>query len=153
MRLVIQRVSRAKVTVEGKITGEIALGFLVLVGFTSGDSKSECEFFAEKVAQLRVFEDDAGKMNRSLLDVGGGILAVSQFTLYADMQKGRRPSFTDAMPPEPANVLYEVFCQLLRDKNIRVEQGVFGAHMEVELLNNGPVTLLLDSKDFQKNKL
>jgi D-aminoacyl-tRNA deacylase len=152
MRLVVQRVSRAKVTVEGKITGEIALGFLVLVGFTSGDTKRECEFFAEKVAQLRVFEDDAGKMNRSLLEAGGGILAVSQFTLYADMQKGRRPSFTDAMPPEPANALYEVFCQLLRDKNIKVGQGVFGAHMEVELLNNGPVTLLLDSKDFQKNK-
>lgn len=153
MRLVIQRVSRAKVTVEGKITGEISLGFLVLVGFTKGDSKSECEFFAEKLIQLRVFEDDAGKMNLSLVEVGGAILAVSQFTLYADMQKGRRPSFIDAMPPEPANALYESFCQILREKNIKVEKGVFGAHMEVELLNNGPVTLLLDSKDFQKNKL
>jgi D-aminoacyl-tRNA deacylase len=152
MRLVVQRVSRAKVTVEGKNTGEIALGFLVLVGFTSGDSKSECELLAEKIAHLRVFEDDAGKMNRSLLDVGGGILAVSQFTLYADMQKGRRPSFTDAMSPEPANALYQIFCQSLRDKKIKVGQGVFGAHMEVELLNNGPVTLMLDSKDFQKNK-
>jgi D-aminoacyl-tRNA deacylase len=152
MRLVIQRVSRAKVTVEGTITGEIARGFLVLVGFTKGDTRSECALFAEKLTQLRVFEDDAGKMNLSLLDVGGAILAVSQFTLYADMQKGRRPSFIDAMPPEPAKELYESFCQLLREKNVEVGQGVFGAHMEVELLNSGPVTLWLDSKDFQKNK-
>jgi D-tyrosyl-tRNA(Tyr) deacylase len=150
MRLVIQRVSHAKVTVDQKITGEIQQGFLVLVGFAKGDTKSECELFAEKMIHLRVFEDDAGKMNRSLVDINGSILAVSQFTLYADMQKGRRPSFIDAMPPEEANALYEDFCQMLRGKNIKVEKGIFGAHMEVELLNHGPVTLLLDSKDFKK---
>jgi D-tyrosyl-tRNA(Tyr) deacylase len=148
MRLVLQRVSHAKVTVENQITGQIERGFLVLVGFTTGDTRAECELFAEKLINLRVFEDEAGKMNLSLQDICGSVLAVSQFTLYADMKKGRRPSFIDAMSPEPANALYETFCQILRDKKIKVAKGVFGAHMEVELLNNGPVTLWLDSKDF-----
>jgi D-tyrosyl-tRNA(Tyr) deacylase len=148
MRLVLQRVSRAKVTVNEQITGQIERGFLILVGFTTGDTRVECELFAEKLINLRVFEDEAGKMNLSLQDIGGSVLAVSQFTLYADMKKGRRPSFIDAMAPAPANELYETFCQILRDKKIKVEKGVFGAHMEVELLNNGPVTLWLDSKDF-----
>jgi D-tyrosyl-tRNA(Tyr) deacylase len=150
MRLVVQRVSRAKVTVDGQITGQIERGFLVLVGFTAGDSRAECELLAEKIINLRVFEDDAGKMNLSLLDVGGGILAISQFTLYADMKKGRRPSFIDAMPPEPAKALYENFCQILREKKITVGMGVFGAHMDVDFINSGPVTLWLDSKDFVK---
>lgn len=150
MKIVLQRVSRAKVTVEEKITGEIQQGLLLLVGLTSTDTTAECELLADKVVQLRIFEDDAGKMNRSLLEVGGAILAVSQFTLYADTKKGRRPSFIDAMAPEPARALYEKFCQILQAKGVTVATGVFGAKMAVELVNDGPVTILFDSNDYKK---
>lgn len=146
MRCVIQRVARASVTVEGKVTGRVGLGYLVLVGVEEGDVEQDMRYCADKVAGLRVFEDEDGKMNRSVGDVGGGVLAVSQFTLLGDARHGRRPSFSGAARPETAVPLYEGFCQALRDKGIPVETGVFQAHMEVELLNDGPVTILLDSR-------
>ena len=146
MRCVVQRVSRASVTVEGKITGQVEKGYMVLVGVEQGDDEQDVRYCADKVAGLRVFEDENGKMNRSVKDVGGAVLAVSQFTLLGDARHGRRPSFYNAARPEEANALYEAFCQALRAENIRVETGVFQTDMQVELVNDGPVTILLDSR-------
>ena len=147
MRVVLQRVSRASVSVDGRVTGSIGIGFLILVGFAPGDAESQLVWMADKLLGLRVFGDDQGKMNRALADVGGGVLVVSQFTLYGDARKGRRPSFTDAAPPEVAIPLYERFVALLREKGggITVSTGEFGAMMHVELVNDGPVTLILES--------
>ena len=146
MRCVVQRVSRASVTAEGKITGQVEKGYMVLVGVEQGDAEQDVRYCADKVAGLRVFEDENGKMNRSVKDVGGAVLAVSQFTLLGDARHGRRPSFSNAARPEEANALYEAFCQALRAENIRVETGVFQTDMQVELVNDGPVTILLDSR-------
>ena len=145
MRVVLQRVSRARVTVDGRVTGEIGRGLLLLVGFTAADSEDALAWMAEKVRGLRIFSDDAGKMNRSLDEVGGGVLVMSQFTLYGDTRKGRRPSFVDAAPPERAIPLYERFVALLRaGAPGPVTTGEFGAMMDVELVNDGPVTLILE---------
>jgi D-tyrosyl-tRNA(Tyr) deacylase len=145
MRAVVQRVSRARVVVEGRVTGEIAAGLVVLVGVGRGDSTPSAAYLAEKVAHLRIFDDDQGKMNRSLIDVGGAALVVSQFTLYGDARGQRRPSFVQAASPEEATRLYEEFVRALRTLGVRVETGVFQARMQVELTNDGPVTILLDS--------
>jgi D-tyrosyl-tRNA(Tyr) deacylase len=147
MRVVIQRSNQAKVTVEGKITGQIEFGFVVLVGITHEDSLEDAQFVADKIANLRVFEDNEGKMNRSLLDVGGQVLSISQFTLYGDCRKGRRPNFMQAAKPEHAKPLYEQFNDALREKGIKVETGVFGAMMDVQLNNHGPVTVIIESKE------
>lgn len=147
MRAVIQRVKEAKVTVDGKIVGQIGKGVLVLLGVGKDDSEDDLIWTANKVVNLRIFEDESGKMNLSLLDVGGEILVVSQFTLYGDARKGRRPSFTSAAPPEKGEKFYEKFVEYLKKKyNIKVETGEFGAMMDVQLVNWGPVTILLDSK-------
>jgi D-tyrosyl-tRNA(Tyr) deacylase len=143
MKAVLQRVSRASVRVAGAAAGEIGPGLLVLLGVAAGDGDTEAERLAGKVARLRVFEDDAGRFDRSLLDAGGAALVVSQFTLLADTEKGNRPSFTTAAAPEEAELLYERFCAALRDLGVPVETGVFGARMEVELVNDGPVTIVL----------
>ncbi len=145
MRAVIQRVSRAAVRVDGVTVGAIGRGFLGLLGVTHGDGRAEAEWLARKVAGLRVFDDSAGKMNLGLTDVGGAVLVVSQFTLYGDARKGRRPSFTDAARPEQAEPLVAYFADCLREEGLQVETGVFGAIMEVELVNDGPVTLWLDT--------
>jgi len=145
MRTVLQRVSRAKVTVEGRVTGEIAFGLLVLLGVGREDTSAVAASLAEKVANLRIFEDDQGKMNRSLLDVKGAALVVSQFTLYGDARGQRRPSFISAAPPEQAAGLYEEFTQALRSLGITVATGIFQTMMSVELVNEGPVTILLDT--------
>jgi len=145
MRALIQRVTQAKVEVDGVVSGEIGPGMLVLLGAARGDSSADAEYLAEKVVQLRIFADDAGKMNRSLLETGGALLVVSQFTLYGDCRKGRRPSFDHAAPPEEARALYEHFVQAARRLGPRVETGVFQAHMAVSLVNDGPVTLLVES--------
>jgi D-tyrosyl-tRNA(Tyr) deacylase len=147
MRVLIQRVQEAKVTVEQEVTGAIGQGLLLFVGFTEGDGETEIVSLAEKIVNLRIFEDEAGKMNLSLLDVQGSILSVSQFTLYGDCRKGRRPNFMKAMNPTDANKLWERFHQVLRDKGVKVETGRFGAMMEVSLINDGPVTIWLDSAD------
>ncbi len=144
MRIVIQRVTSASVEVEGRSVGEIDRGLLVLVGVGHGDSDAEAKWLAEKTVHLRVFSDDVGKMNRSVMDVGGAVLAVSQFTLLGDCQKGRRPAFTDAAPPELANRVYESYMQFVREFGIRVQQGVFAADMQVRLVNDGPVTMIID---------
>jgi len=146
MRAVVQRVSRAAVRVEGKATGEVGRGLVVLLGVAAGDSAEDARWMADKVAQLRIFEDDAGKMNRSVADVGGGVLVVSQFTLLGDARKGNRPSFVGAAPPDEAVALYEAVCGAIAARGLRTATGVFRAHMEVELVNDGPVTLLLDSR-------
>ena len=146
MRAVIQRVERASVSVEGEIRGQIGAGFLVLIGVEEGDGDADFSYIAEKVPNLRVFEDEQGKMNRSLLDVGGELLAVSQFTLLGDARGGRRPSFITAARPETADPMYERLVADWRARGIRVETGVFGAHMKVSLVNDGPVTILLDSR-------
>lgn len=146
MRAVVQRVSEGRVKVEGRITGEINKGFVVLLGVREGDSREDARYLAEKICNLRVFEDSEGKMNLSLMDVGGELLAVSQFTLYGDCRKGRRPSFVEAAPPQKAEELYLHFVELCRQKGINVQTGVFQAHMDVELVNDGPVTILLDSQ-------
>lgn len=146
MRLVIQRSKEAKVTVDEEITGSINKGFVILVGVTHDDTEKDAAFLAEKAANLRVFEDEAGKMNLSLLEVGGEILSVSQFTLYGDCRKGRRPNFMDAAKPDHAETVYEAFNTYLAEKGIKVEKGVFGAMMDVQLTNDGPVTLIIDSK-------
>jgi D-aminoacyl-tRNA deacylase len=146
MRAVVQRVSRAQVTVNEEITGEIALGLLVLLGVSRDDTSSDATYLAEKITGLRVFEDDQGKMNRSVQEVGGSILAVSQFTLYGDVRRGKRPSFDDAAPPEQARRLYELFVEQIRAANLRCETGRFQETMKVELVNQGPVTILLDSR-------
>ena len=146
MRAVIQRVESASVSVEGEIRGQIGAGFLVLIGVEEGDGDADFRYIAEKVPNLRVFEDEQGKMNRSLLDVGGELLAVSQFTLLGDARGGRRPSFITAARPETADPMYERLVADWRARGIRVETGVFGAHMKVSLVNDGPVTILLDSR-------
>ena len=145
MRAVVQRVTRARVIVDSNVKGEIAAGLLVLVAVGREDTAATATGMAEKVAKLRIFNDDEGKMNRSLLDVGGAVLAVSQFTLYGDARGQRRPSFIQAAPPEQGKVLYEEFVRALQALGLHVETGVFQAHMSVELVNNGPVTILLDS--------
>ncbi len=145
MRAVIQRVVRASVAVRDQITGEIGKGLMVLVGVEVGDTAADVAYIAEKVPNLRIFEDSEGKMNLSLLDVGGGILAVSQFTLLGDARGGRRPGFTRAERPEAANALYEQVVKQWRERGITVETGIFGADMAVSLVNDGPVTILLDS--------
>ncbi len=145
MRAVVQRVSRAEVRVEGKAVGAVGRGLVVLVGVAAGDVEADARFLADKVAQLRIFEDQAGKMNLAVGEVGGGVLVVSQFTLLGDARKGNRPSFGAAAPPEAADALYQRFCALVRERGLAVSQGVFRAHMDVELVNDGPVTILLDS--------
>jgi D-tyrosyl-tRNA(Tyr) deacylase len=144
MRVVLQRVSRARVTVEGRVTGEIGRGLLLLAGFTDGDAEDALAWMADKIVGLRIFPDDEGKMNRSAQEIGGGLLVVSQFTLYGDARKGRRPSFVDAARPEVAIPLYERFVDLLRATGLPVGTGEFGAMMDVELVNDGPVTLILE---------
>ncbi len=144
MRAVVQRVSRGSVSVGGEVVGAIKQGVVVLVGITHGDTEEQAEWLARKITGLRIFEDDAGKLNAGLLDVDGAALVISQFTLYADTRKGRRPSFTDAARPEVAEPLVEHFSQTLRDHGVPVETGVFGAHMLVEIHNDGPVTILLE---------
>jgi len=144
VKIVLQRCKQAKVTAEGKLTGSIGKGFVLLVGITHEDTEKEAEWLADKIVNLRVFEDEDRKMNQSLKDVGGEILSVSQFTLYADCNKGRRPSFVDAAVPDMANAMYERFNELLRNRGVKVETGVFGAMMEVDLINDGPVTLVLE---------
>jgi D-tyrosyl-tRNA(Tyr) deacylase len=144
MRVVLQRVSSASVSVGGRAVGAIGRGFLVLAGFTAADGDEQLAWMADKLVGLRLFADDAGKMNLSLGDVGGSLLVVSQFTLYADARKGRRPSFVDAAQPEQAVPLYERFVDLLRERGAAVETGEFGALMEVGLVNDGPVTLFLE---------
>ena len=145
MRVVIQRVSRAAVRVADEVVGVIGRGHLVLVAFREGDSEAEMRYMAEKIINLRLFEDDEGKMNLSLLDVAGELLVVSQFTLYGDARKGRRPSYSTSAPADKAEGLYEAFLTILRTTEVVVRAGRFQAHMEVELVNDGPVTLLLDS--------
>ena len=147
MRVVLQRVSHASVTVEEKVIGKIQRGFLLLVGVTHDDTMEDMEYLVRKIVQMRIFEDEEGKLNRSIQDIGGEILSVSQFTLYADTKKGNRPSFSKAAPGEVALEMFEQFNGLLRDTGIPVETGQFGADMKVELLNDGPVTILLDSKN------
>ncbi|WP_040207839.1 D-aminoacyl-tRNA deacylase [Neobacillus jeddahensis] len=147
MRVVVQRSKAAKVTVDGVVTGQITKGYVLLVGVTHEDNEADAAYLADKIANLRIFEDADGKMNLSLLEVGGEILSVSQFTLYGDCRKGRRPNFMEAARPEQAVELYETFNSLLRDKGILVETGVFGAMMDVELINDGPVTLIVESKN------
>jgi D-tyrosyl-tRNA(Tyr) deacylase len=145
MRAVVQRVSRARVSVEGRVTGEIGAGLMVLLGVGREDSSAVATSLAEKVANLRIFEDEQGKMNRSLLDVEGAALVVSQFTLYGDARGQRRPSFISAAPPDKASALYEEFNSALRGLGVTVATGIFQAMMSVELVNEGPVTILLDS--------
>lgn len=146
MRAVVQRVNEARVSIEGSVVGEITRGFLVLLGVGKEDQEEDADYLAAKIPQLRVFEDDEGRFNLSLLDIGGGILVVSQFTLFGDCRKGRRPSFTDAAETRQARELYHYFITKLKENAISVATGEFQAHMAVELVNDGPVTLLLDSK-------
>jgi D-tyrosyl-tRNA(Tyr) deacylase len=145
MRAVIQRVSRAKVTVQGEVTGEIGRGLLVLLGVGQGDTETDADYLADKTAGLRVFDDAHGKMNRSVVDVEGAVLIVSQFTLYGDLRKGKRPSFDRAASPQPARALYDYYVGRVRDAGVRCQTGRFQEMMEVELVNDGPVTILLDS--------
>ncbi len=145
MRAVVQRVSKAKVTVEGRVTGEIGIGLLVLLGVSQTDTEADADYLADKVTGLRVFEDKDGKMNLAVGEVGGAVLAVSQFTLYGDVRRGKRPSFDAAARPEQAKKLYDYFCQKVRAAGLRCEEGIFQAMMDVELVNAGPVTILLDS--------
>ena len=145
MRAVVQRVSRAKVTVNEWTAGEIGMGLLVLLGVGQADTEADMSYLAEKIAGLRIFEDDDGKMNRSVRDVGGSVLAVSQFTLYGDVRRGKRPSFDDAAPPDHGRRLYELFVERIRAAGLRCETGRFQEMMQVELVNEGPVTILLDS--------
>lgn len=147
MRACIQRVSEARVVVDGQTTGEIEAGLLVLLGVAEPDTDAELKWLAEKVINLRIFPDDEGKMNRSLADIGGAMLVVSQFTLYGDCRKGRRPSFVDAAHPEKAEQMYEAFVDYVAEQNITVATGKFRADMKVSLTNDGPVTLWLDTKE------
>lgn len=146
MRVVVQRSKEAHVTVSGEIVGKIKKGFVLLVGVTHTDTEEDATYLAEKIANLRIFEDENEKMNRSLLDVDGEILSISQFTLYGDCKKGRRPNFMDAAKPDHAETIYERFNKALREKGITVETGRFGAMMDVQLTNDGPVTLIVESK-------
>ena len=145
MRAVVQRVKKSSVTVEEKITGKIGQGLMVLIGVEDGDSEKDADYIADKVCGLRIFEDEQGKMNLSVEDIGGEVLAVSQFTLLADARKGRRPSFTKAAAPDEANALYRKVIDKIESRNINVEEGVFQAEMMVEIYNDGPVSILLDS--------
>src|SRR5438874_13455117 len=147
MRALLQRVTHASATVEEQIVGQIGLGLLVLLGVGQDDSEAQVKTLADKIVYLRIFGDDEGKMNRSLLDVGGQVLVVSQFTLYADVRRGRRPSFTNAAPPSLAEPLVERFKAAIASYGLTVADGIFGAYMEVELLNNGPVTIWMDSEE------
>ena len=147
MRAVVQRVSSASVDSEGVRTGTIGRGFLVLLGVTHSDTEGDAQWLAEKIAGLRVFEDEEGKLNRSLLDVGGEMLVVSQFTLYGDCRRGRRPSFSEAARPETANALYEKFVEYARQTGVSVQTGVFQTMMAVSLVNDGPVTLIIDTPE------
>ncbi|WP_019242722.1 MULTISPECIES: D-aminoacyl-tRNA deacylase [Bacillus] len=144
MKIVLQRSKQASVTVDGKVVGKIDNGLVLLVGVTHEDTVDAAKFLADKVVNLRIFEDGEGKMNLSLLDVGGDILSISQFTLYGDCQKGRRPNFMEAAKPEFANEIYNVFNEALSSKGVKVETGIFGAMMDVQLINDGPVTLILE---------
>ena len=144
MRVVLQRVNSGRVTVESGVIAEIGLGVVILLGIGHGDGEEQARFLAGKIANLRIFEDEGGKINRSLLDVGGQAVVVSQFTLYADTRKGRRPSFTDAAPPEDASQLVERFTALLREQGVPTQTGEFGAHMLVEIANDGPVTIWME---------
>lgn len=146
MRAVIQRVTSASVTVAGELVSEIGEGLLIFLGIAHDDTAAELDYIANKVINLRIFEDSEGKMNRSLLDTGGAALVVSQFTLYGDCRKGRRPSFIEAARPEQAKALYEQFIDVLASRNIRTQGGTFQAMMDVQLVNDGPVTILLDSR-------
>jgi D-tyrosyl-tRNA(Tyr) deacylase len=143
LRAVVQRVVEARVLVGGEVVGQIGAGLCVLLGVAQGDEATDAERLAGKIARLRIFENEDGKFDRSVLDVGGSVLAVSQFTLISDTEKGHRPSFTDAAPPDEAELLYEAFCVALRELEVPVETGVFGARMAVELVNDGPVTIVL----------
>lgn len=145
MRAVVQRVKKSSVTVDDKITGKIGQGLMVLIGVEDGDSEKDADYIADKVCGLRIFEDEQGKMNLNVEDIGGEVLAVSQFTLLADARKGRRPSFTKAAAPDEANALYRKVIDKIESRNINVEEGVFQAEMMVEIHNDGPVTILLDS--------
>jgi D-aminoacyl-tRNA deacylase len=147
MKAVIQRVSSASVTVEGKIVGAIERGFLVLLGVKRGDTQDDAAYLARKIAKLRVFNDDAGKMNLSLEQVNGAILAVSQFTLYADTRDGNRPGFSQAASTDDGNRLYKTFCEMLRNENLEVQTGIFQTEMKVSLVNDGPVTIIIDSSE------
>ena len=144
MKLVIQRVKNAKVDVDGKTVGSIEKGFLVLLGVTHTDTKETADYLVKKLCKLRVFEDENGKMNLNIKDVGGQLLIVSQFTLYADCSGGNRPSFVNAAKPDLANELYEYFCEKCKEEQIEVQKGIFGANMKVSLLNDGPVTIILE---------
>ena len=146
MRAVVQRVTRAKVTVENEISGEIKQGLVVLLGVARDDAKGDADYLASKIASLRIFDDEAGKMNRSLVDIGGGLLIVSQFTLYGDVRRGLRPSWIEAAAPETAKPLYEYFVERVRELVDEVACGSFRSLMQVELVNDGPVTILLDSR-------
>ena len=146
MRAVVQRVSRASVTVNSEVVGRIDRGLLVFLGVTHADNEAAADYLAEKTAGLRIFEDEAGKMNLSIADVGGAVLAVSQFTLYGDVRKGKRPSFDDAARPEQARKLYEYFVERIRSLGLRCETGRFQEMMQIQLVNDGPVTILLDSE-------
>ncbi|WP_028549786.1 D-aminoacyl-tRNA deacylase [Paenibacillus sp. UNC451MF] len=146
MRVVVQRSKQAQVTVDGNVVGSIEHGLVLLVGITHEDTEQDAKFTADKIAGLRIFEDESGKMNHSVLDVGGQILSVSQFTLYGDTRKGKRPNFMAAARPEQAKPLYDRFNELLREQGLKVETGTFGAMMDVSLVNDGPVTLIIESK-------
>jgi len=146
MRTVVQRVAEARVEVEGRVSGSIGKGLLVLLGVAGDDTEKDADYLAEKTINLRIFDDHAGKMNLSLLDVSGEVLVVSQFTLYGDVRRGRRPSYTDAAEPGRANRLYEYFVDRLRESGVKAETGMFQAMMKVSLINDGPVTILLDSR-------
>ena len=153
MRAVIQRVSRGSVTVENEVVGQIEQGLVILLGVRHEDSEDDADYLAAKIPHLRIFEDENDKMNLSLFDVGGSILAISQFTLFANTRKGRRPSYIEAARPEQAEPLYEYFMGKLREQDIRVEKGIFGAMMMVDIVNEGPVTIIMDSQDrFEKRK-
>ena len=146
MRIVVQRCREGSVQIEGKIVGEIGQGVVLLVGFTERDTEKEIDYLVDKVLHLRIFDDEEGVMNRSLLDIGGSILSISQFTLYADTRKGRRPSYVQALNGREASVLYDLFNQKLENAHVKVEKGIFGADMKVSLVNDGPVTILLEKE-------
>ena len=144
MKVLVQRVTSANVKVNSKVVGEINRGLLLFVGFTQSDTTKEIDYMVDKVINLRIFDDENGVMNKSLLDTGGSILSVSQFTLYADSSKGRRPSYINALNGDKAIVLYDEFNKKLKEKNVKVEPGIFGAYMQVELINDGPITIMLE---------